>query len=103
MFAVIETGGQQFKVVEGEMLKVEKIIGEIGSEVALDKVLLVKTEDDTKIGNPYVDGAKVTAEILEQDRSKKVIVFKFKRRKGYKRMKGHRQPFTKIKIINIAL
>jgi len=103
MYAVIETGGQQFKIAPGEQLKVDKLDGEVGASVTLDKVLMVRTDDDLKVGDPYLQGAKVTGEILEQGRHKKVIVFKFKRRKGYKRTKGHRQDFTKIKINSIDL
>ena len=103
MYAVIETGGQQFKIAPGEQLKVDKLDGEVGASVTLDKVLMVRTDDDLKVGDPYLQGAKVSGEILEQGRHKKVIVFKFKRRKGYKRTKGHRQDFTKIKINSIDL
>ena len=102
MYAVIETGGQQFKVAAGETLKVEKLEGDVGSEVILDKILMVKTDDGVKVGNPYLEGAQVKAEIVDQDRDKKVIVFKYKRRKGYKKMRGHRQHFTKIKISTIV-
>lgn len=103
MYAVIETGGQQFKVEAGQTLNVEKLPGEVGSEVTLDKVLLVKTEKDVLVGNPYLESAKVTGEIVDQDRAKKVIVFKFKRRKGYKKKNGHRQFRTKIKIAKIEV
>jgi large subunit ribosomal protein L21 len=101
MYAVIETGGQQFKVKTEQTLDVEKLDGEVGSKVVLDKVLLIKTDDDVKMGTPYIDKAKVTCEIVVQDRGKKIKVFKFKRRKGYKKMQGHRQHFTKIKIDSI--
>ena len=103
MYAVIESGGQQFKVAAGETLKVDKLQGEVGTEVMLDKVLMVKSDEDVKIGMPYLEGAKVVAEIVDQGRDKKVIVFKFKRRKGYKKMKGHRQHITTIKISKIEL
>ena len=103
MYAVIETGGKQLKVSTGEKVKVEKLAGEVGQEVTLDKVLLVKTDDETKIGNPYLENAKVTGEILAQDKHKKIIVFKFKRRKGYRRKNGHHQHFTQLKINKIEL
>ena len=101
MYAIIETGGQQHKVAAGDVLKVEKLTGDVGKKVTFDKVLCVKTDKDMLIGKPYLKGAKVSAEIVEQDRDKKIVVFKFKRRKGYKRTKGHRQFFTKIKITKI--
>lgn len=101
MYAVIETGGQQFKVTEGELLKVEKLTGNIGDSVLLDKVLLIRTDSTIKIGSPYIKGAKIETEIVAQDKAKKVIVFKFKRRKGYKRLKGHRQHYTSLRIKKI--
>jgi large subunit ribosomal protein L21 len=102
MYAVIETGGQQFRVKEGDLLKVEKLTGEIGDKIELDKVLFLRTETDTKVGSPYVEGAKVVGEIVDQNRHRKVIVFKFKRRKGFKRLRGHRQAFTALKIASIV-
>jgi large subunit ribosomal protein L21 len=101
MYAVIQTGGQQFKVAAGDKLKVDKLSAEVGSEVTLDKVLLVKTDSETKIGSPFVEGAKVVGKVLEQDRYKKILVFKFKRRKGYKKTHGHRQHYTLIQIEKI--
>jgi len=101
MYAVIETGSQQFKVAEGELLKVEKLEGNIGDPIILDKVLIIRTDADIQIGTPYILGAKVETEIVAQDRSKKVIVFKFKRRKGYKKLKGHRQNYTALRIKKI--
>lgn len=103
MYAVIESGGQQFKVATGKMIKLEKLPGEVGSEVTLDKVLMVKTDDDLKVGNPYLENVKVSGEIVAQDRHKKIIVFKFRKRKGYRRKNGHRQPFTQIKINSIEV
>lgn len=102
MYAVIEAGGKQHKVAEGELLKVEKIEADIGSEVTFDKVMLVKTDDAVKIGQPYVKNASVTAEVVEQGKHKKIIVFKFKRRKNYKRTQGHRQRYTAVRIKAIA-
>jgi len=102
VYAVIESGGKQHKVSEGEILRVEKIEAEIGAEIKLDKVMLVQTDDKTMIGSPYVDNASVTAEVVEQGKSKKVIIFKYKRKKNYQRKKGHRQQYTALKIKAIA-
>lgn len=101
MHAVIKTGGKQYRVAEGDTLKVEKLTGDAGSTVELDQVLSVGEGEAIKIGTPVVDGASVTAEIVEHGRGKKVIVFKKKRRKGYKKKQGHRQDFTSIKIKEI--
>jgi large subunit ribosomal protein L21 len=100
MYAVIHTGGKQYKVAPGEHLRIEKIAGDKGAKVSFDKVLLVGG-DAVKVGKPYVAGAKVNAEIVVQDRAKKIIVFKLRRRKNYRRKYGHRQPFTEIKITGI--
>ncbi len=101
MHAVIKTGGKQYRVAEGETLKVEKLTGDAGSTVELGEVLSVGEGEAIKIGMPVVDGASVTAEIVEHGRAKKIIVFKKKRRKGYKKKQGHRQDFTSIKIKEI--
>ena len=101
MYAVIQTGGQQFKVAAGDKLKVEKLSAEVGSQVTLDQVLLLKTDKETKIGTPFIQVAKVVGKVLEQDRHEKILVFKFKRRKGYKRTRGHRQPYTLLQIEKI--
>jgi len=104
MFAVILTGGKQYLVKEGDTLRVEKLDAEKGSTVEFDKVLLTATEDgaDVKLGAPFMEGTKVTATVEEQGRDKKVRVVKYKRKIRYKRVFGHRQPFTKIKIASIA-
>lgn len=101
MYAVIQTGGKQYKVAEGEILKVEKLSGEIGDKLTLDQVLMVKDDKGARIGSPVLAGAKVTAEVIEQGRDKKIVVFKYKKRKNYRRKQGHRQAFTKIKIERI--
>lgn len=102
MYAVIKTGGKQYKVEEGTILKVEKLDGEAGDKVTLGEVLLVKDGNgNVKAGNPVVAGASVIAEILEQGKHKKVIVYKYKKRKNYRRKQGHRQPYTKLKIEKI--
>jgi len=102
VYAVIETGGKQHKVVEGEVLKIEKLDAEVGTEVTFDKVMLVKNNDQVTIGQPYVDNASVTAEVLEQGKHKKILVFKYKRKKNYQRKKGHRQLYTAVRIKAIA-
>ena len=98
MYAVVETGGKQYKVKSGDTLRVEKLEGEIGSEITLDKVLLAGEGDSVKAGAPYLDGASVSAKIVEQHRTRKVIVFKYKRRKGYRVKRGHRQHYTALRI-----
>ena len=99
MYAIIKTGGKQYRVTEGDTLRVEKLNVE-GTNVTFDQVLLVGG-DEVKIGAPLVEGASVSAEILRQGRAKKIIVFKKKRRKGYHKKQGHRQAFTEVKITGI--
>lgn len=103
MFAVIQTGGKQYLVQEGQTLRIESIPGEKGQSVSFDKILLLANEDGTgvKLGKPTVDGAKVQAEILEQARAKKVLVIKYKRKTRYSKKRGHRQHFTQVKITSI--
>ena len=96
--AVIKTGGKQYRVEPGAVVRVEKLLGEVGSKLSFDEVLFVGKGSDAKIGCPHVDGAKVEATIASHGRGKKVIVYKFKRRKNYRRKAGHRQPYTAIKI-----
>lgn len=102
MYAIIKTGGKQYRVSEGQTLRVEKLDGEKGDSVRLDTVLLVGGEGETRIGKPTVDGAAVDAQIVRQGRAKKIIVFKKKRRKGYHKKQGHRQAFTELKITGIS-
>jgi len=102
MFAVIETGGKQYKVSEGNKIKVEKLNTEEGKDFTFDKVLLVGGDKATKVGTPYVDGAEVHAKVLEQGRSDKVIVFRYHPKTRYRKKKGHRQPFTKVEITKIS-
>lgn len=101
MHAVIKTGGKQYRVAEGDLLKVEKLDGEIGSTIEFPEVLAVGEGESIKVGSPTVAGAKVKAEIVEHGKSKKVIIFKKKRRKGFAKKQGHRQLFTSIKIQEI--
>jgi large subunit ribosomal protein L21 len=106
MYAVIRTGGKQYRVASGQVVKVERLDGEVGETIAFDQVLMVGNEQDRaepKIGSPLVEGAQVTAEVLEQGKAPKIIVFKKKRRKNYRRMRGHRQMQTVLRIRDIAL
>ncbi len=103
MYAVIETGGKQYKVVPGEVLKVEKLDVRVGETVEFDNVLMIKDGSSVKLGTPLIEGAKVSAEVIEHGKAKKVIVFKKKRRKGYKVKRGHRQPFSEINIKEIKI
>ncbi len=101
MYAVIKTGGKQYRVEEGDTLRVEKIEVATGESVDFDQVLLVADGDEIKVGQPLVDGAKVTGEVVEQGRHKKIKVVKFRRRKHYRKQQGHRQWYTAVKITGI--
>ncbi|MEC9488137.1 MAG: 50S ribosomal protein L21 [Halanaerobium sp.] len=104
MYAIIETGGKQYKVEEGRFVKVEKLEAGEGEEVVFDRVLLVSDEENgVTIGKPTVEGARVTGKVLEQGKEKKIIVFKYKPKKRYSRKYGHRQPFTRVLIENIQV
>lgn len=101
MYAVIETGGKQYKVNEGDTVFVEKLAAEDGAEVVFDKVLIAGEGADVKVGAPTVDGAKVTAKVVKSGKSKKITVFTYKPKKNEKRKMGHRQPYTKVEIVKI--
>jgi len=101
MYAIIETGGKQYRVSEGDVIKIEKIEGEPNSEYQFEKVLFLKDNGNFEVGSPYLENIKVVGEILETKKDKKIIVFKYKRRKNYRRKKGHRQWYTKVKIKQI--
>ena len=101
MYAVIKTGGKQYCVTPGEQLQVEKIPGEVGDAVTFDQVMLTSDGDAVQIGRPFVENAKVMARIARHGKGRKIVVFKYKRRKNYRRKRGHRQLFTLIKIENI--
>ncbi|PMB01724.1 50S ribosomal protein L21 [Fischerella thermalis CCMEE 5273] len=101
MYALIETGGKQYRVEAGQPVYIEKLAAEEGETVIFDKVLLVGKEEGTVIGTPVVDGAKVTGKVEKQGKGKKIVVFKYKPKKNYKRKQGHRQPFTKVVIQSI--
>lgn len=98
MYAVIETGGKQYKVEAGDVLYVEKLAVEENADVTFDKVIAVGTDDGIKVGKPYVEGATVTAKALKNGKAKKIVVFTYKPKKNEKRKKGHRQPYTKVEI-----
>lgn len=102
MYAIIRTGGKEYKVAEGDIIEVEKLEGDVGSEVELSDVLLTGDKGKVSVGTPLVKGVKVTAEVLDQKKAPKVTVFKFKRRKNYIRTKGHRQRITMLKILSIG-
>ena len=102
MYAVIETGGKQYRVKEGDVLRIEKLDLEVGDTAVFDKVLLLVNGEDVKVGSPLVDGSKVEAEVTAQDKHKKIIVYKYKAKKNYRKKQGHRQPYTEIKIKSIA-
>lgn len=102
MYAVIVTGGKQYKVAEGEYLKVEKLEVPTGESITFDRVLLVANGEQVNIGTPVVDGAKVTAEVISQGRHDKVRIIKFRRRKHHMKRQGHRQWYTEIKITGIS-
>lgn len=106
MYAVIRTGGKQYRVASGQVVKVERLDGEVGETIAFDQVLMVGGEHaggEPKVGAPLVEGAQVTAEVLEQGKAPKVLVFKKKRRKNYRRKRGHRQLQTVLRIRDIAV
>ena len=102
MFAVFQSGGKQHRVAEGDVVKLELLGAEAGEEVVFDKVLMVANGDDVNVGAPYVDGGQVKAEVVRNERDKKVRIIKFKRRKDYLKRQGHRQWFTEVKITGIS-
>lgn len=101
MYAIIETGGKQYKVQEGDVIFVEKLDVEAGSTVTIDKVLVVADGEDVKVGTPLLDGVTVTASAVKNGKEKKIIVYKYKAKKGYHKKQGHRQPYTKLEIQKI--
>ncbi|MDR2239875.1 MAG: 50S ribosomal protein L21 [Zoogloeaceae bacterium] len=102
MYAVIKTGGKQYRVAAGEKLKIEQIPAEVGAEITLDQILMVGDGESVKVGTPLVQGASVTAKVLAQGRHPKVKIFKMRRRKHYQKHQGHRQDFTEIQISGIS-
>ena len=101
MYAIIKTGGKQYKVSEGDVITVEKLSANEGDAVVFDNVLTVVNDGDVKVGTPVVDGAKVTGKVEAQGKAKKILVFKYKAKSNYRRRQGHRQPFTKVVIEKI--
>ena len=101
MYAIIQTGGKQYRVSEGDVLSIEKLTAAEGEEVVFDQVLTVVSDGDIKIGKPVVEGAKVTAKVVEHGKGKKILVFKYKAKSNYRKRQGHRQPFTKVVIEKI--
>ncbi len=101
MYAIVSSGGKQYKVQKDEILRVEKIPGDIGAPVSFDKVLMFSDGENVNIGQPVLENVSVNGHIVEQDKAKKIIVFKYKRRKRYRRKQGHRQQYTAIKIDSI--
>jgi large subunit ribosomal protein L21 len=101
MYAIIETGGKQYKVAEGDVLRVEKLPVEVDQTVEIDKVLAVNKEGALTVGSPLVNGAKVILKVLEQGKGKKILVFKYKPKKNIRKRQGHRQPFTKVLVEKI--
>mgnify|MGYP003306214783 CR=1 FL=1 len=101
MYAVIETGGKQYKVQEGDIVFVERLSGEENSQVVFDKIIAIGDGSDIKVGAPYVDGATVEANLVKNGKDKKIIVYKMKSKKNYRRKQGHRQPYTKVQIVSI--
>ena len=103
MYAIIEACGKQYKVTEGDVVFFEKLDAEEGKKVTFDKVILVSDDKKVQVGNPYVKGIKVEGKVISHDKSKKILVFKYKAKKNYRRTQGHRQPYTKVEITNIKL
>jgi large subunit ribosomal protein L21 len=100
-YAVIKTGGKQYRVAQGDRIRVEKLPGDVGAEITFDEVLMLGG-DKVSVGTPLVSGASVKAKIVAQDRAKKIIVFKYRRRKNYRRKNGHRQPYTELEITGVT-
>lgn len=103
MYAIIETGGKQYKVAEGDVIKTDLLESEVGSDVTFDRVILAGGGDSVTVGSPLVSGATVTGTVLRQDRDKKILVFKYKPKKRVRKLIGHRQRFAEIKITKIQL
>ena len=101
MYAIVDSGGKQYRVKEGDILKVEKLAGKVGDNVSFDKILMFSDDENVNIGTPLLEDVTVNGHIVEQGKAKKIIVFKYKRRKRYRRKQGHRQQFTAVKIDSI--
>lgn len=101
MYAIIQTGGKQYRVSEGDVVSIEKLTAAEGEEVVFDQVLTVVADGDVKIGKPVLEGAKVTAKVVEHGKGEKILVFKYKAKSNYRKRQGHRQPYTKVEISKI--
>lgn len=101
MYAVIETGGKQYRVLEGDSIYIEKLETEADAIITFDKVVAIGSEENFKVGTPYVAGATVTAKVIKNGKAKKIMIFKYKAKKNYRNRKGHRQPYTKVQIEKI--
>jgi large subunit ribosomal protein L21 len=101
MYAIMTSGGKQYRVQEGDVLRLEKIDGDVGASVSFDQVLMVSDGEEVQLGRPVLEGAAVHASIVEQNKAKKILVFKYKRRKRYRRKQGHRQLYTAVRIDKI--
>lgn len=103
MYAVIQTGGKQHKVSAGDEVRVEKLPGDVGESVVFDRILLASDGEDVRVGKPYLEEARVVGRIARQDKDRKVVVFKYKRRKGFRKTRGHRQPYTLVRIEDVEM
>ncbi len=103
MYAVIKAGGKQYRVDPGKEIKVEKLPGEVGASISFDQVIMTSDDGNVKVGKPFLDDTRVTGRITRQGKNKKILVFKYKRRKGYRKKIGHRQQFTQVVIDEIAI
>lgn len=103
MYAIIETGGKQYRVAEGDYVRIEKLECDAGNSVVFDNVLFVSDDNGVKVGTPFIDGATVEGTVVEHGKGKKILVFKYKAKKNYRKRQGHRQPFTKVKISAITV
>lgn len=103
MYAVVKTGGKEYRISPGDLIRVEKMEGKVGDQVTMEEVLMVSHEDQVQVGNPLLANAVITGEIVQQMKGKKVLTYKMKRRKNYRRTKGHRQTYTYIRVNDITV
>jgi len=103
MNAVVKTGGKEYRISQGDLIRVEKMEGKVGDQVTMKDILMISDEDKVQVGNPFLTNAVITGEIVQQVRGKKVLIYKMKRRKNYRRTKGHRQTYTYVRVNDISL
>ena len=103
MNAVVKTGGKEYRISQGDLIRVEKMEGKVGDQVTMKDILMISDEDKVQVGNPFLTNAVITGEIVQQVRGKKVLIYKMKRRKNYRRTKGHRQTYTYVRVNEISL